>query len=279
MKGWFTKAIKGEAGQVMPLVLAMMALGSLVMVPLLNHAATTINTGKLVEEKTKGIYAAGAGVEDALWKIKNDTPDSLPYSYQLTGINGMTVDVVIDEIEAIAGEELGETGVHEDWLVSITSISYNAETEIYDYTMSLTNNGSGNIKIVKIMIIFPPLIEYVEGSTSGDITTDDPTVVGDYYTGVTLIWEMPTGAYPTIPIGETSEHCFQLSGPPDIEGVEGNGILEAHRDDIGTVWINESQPYTIIAQAKDSAGKVVASIRAGVWGGIDMSISCWQIIP
>jgi len=276
VKGWFTKAIKGEAGLVLPLVLAMMALGSLVMVPLLNHAATTVNTGKLFEEKTKGIYAAGAGVEDALWKIKNDTPASLPYSYQLVDINGMTVDVVIDEIEAIAGEELGETGGHEDWFQIDKVVTY--ESGIYSYNMAMSNNGSGNIKIVKIMILFPPLADYVDGSTSGDITTEDPAVSGSPAAGITLVWEN-SAPLPAIEPAATKEHLFQLSGPPGIEGIEGHGIVEASRDDIGTVWDSDSQPYSITAQAKDDSGNGVAGIRAGVWGGIDMSISCWQIMP
>ncbi|MFC1909403.1 hypothetical protein ACFLXD_06110 [Chloroflexota bacterium] len=279
MKKWLSEIRRGEAGIAIPIAMSMLLLGSLLIVPSLNYVSTNLKIGQMVEENLAGIYTADAGVEDALWRLKNDKPTSFPYSYQVSDINGMTVDVVIDEITTIAGEEVGDSGGHEDWLVSNTSINYNAETEIYDYTMSLTNDGSGNIKIVKILIILPPQLEYVEGSTSGDITTDDPTVVGDSNTGITLIWEMSPAQYPTIPIGTTSEHCFQLRGPPDIEGVEGNGIVEAHRDDIGTVWINESHPYSITAQAKDASDAVVATIRAGVWEGSQMDISCWQVNP
>ncbi|MFC1995060.1 hypothetical protein ACFLVK_01475, partial [Chloroflexota bacterium] len=98
-----------------------------------------------------------------------------------------------------------------------------------------------------------------------------------HYTSITLKWQMAPGGYPTIPEGETSEHCFQLSGPPDIEGVEGYGVVEANRDDVGTVWDSESQPLTITAQAKDAAETVVATIKAGVWQGEQLVISCWQL--
>ena len=277
MKKWLSEIRRGETGFVLPIVLAMLVVGSLMIVPSLNYISTCLKTGEMVEENVKGLYAAEAGVEDALWKLQNDIPASFPHSYQLTGINGMSVDVVIDSVSTLFDEEIVFQGDHTDWLIITKTISYNAG--IYYYTLSVTNNGEGNIKVEKILIDFPSDLEYVVDSIGGDITTDNPEVNGNSITGITLVWDIPV-PHPTIGEGETGNHTFQLSGPPDIDGVEGHGFVQATREDVGTVWDGDSYPYEITTEAKDTDGIVVATIRAGVWVGASQPcISCWQVNP
>ena len=261
---------------VLPSVLVLLALSSLLILPSLDYVSTNLSTTERFEKELKGLYAADVGVEDALWRLANDMPASFPYSYELADINGMTVDVAIDEVTDVAGEEMGSPGDHGDWMIIDKVVTY--DSGIYSYTMSITNNGSGNIKIEKILIDFPPELEYVDESTGGNITTDDPTVSGLPSSGITLIWEM-SSPLPTIPVDVTYGHSFQLSGPPDVSGVEGHGIIQVNRDDIGTVWDSDSHPFSIIAQAKDSSDNLVAAIRAGIWVGSQLKISCWQVNP
>ncbi len=273
MKEWLSRIRKEEAGLVLPAVLAMLSLGSLLIIPSLNYVATSLKTGEMVEENVEGLYAADAGIEDALWRIKNDKPASFPYSYQLSDVNGMSVDVVIDQPATIFGEETFPQEGHSDWLVITKSISYDAG--IYFYTLSITNNGEGNIKVEKILIDFPPYLEYVAGSTGGDITTVSPTVIGHSTTGIALVWDISV-PQPTVEEGATKDHAFQLNGPPDISGIEGHGFVQATRQDIGTVWDGDSHPYTITAQAKDATSTVVATIRVGVWEA-QLYITCWEV--
>jgi hypothetical protein len=275
MKNWLSKITRREEGVTLLIVLVMMTVGSLLIIPTLNFVSTSLNTGEVFETKMEALYAAEAGVEDALWKMANDEPAYFPYSYELTDINGMTVDVVIQKITTIAGIEIGVFGGHADWLVIGKSITYDAG--IYYYTISITNNGDGNIKIEKILIDFPPALEYVPGSTGGDFYNDDPTVIGDAGTGITIYWQFDP--YPTVPVGETRIHTFQLSGPPDVSGIIGHCCVEARRMDEGTVWDTDSRPYTVTAQAKDATDTVVATIRTGFWEGGITSITCWQINP
>ena len=150
MRNWLFKIGKGEDGQALTAVLALLVLGSLITVPSINYVSTSLKIGEKVEKNMVGLYAADAGVEDALWKIGDNVPSSFPFSYQLTGINGMTVDIVIDEVTTIAGEAMGESGIHEDYLGIIKLVTYDAG--IYDYSMSISNNGTGNVKIEKILI-------------------------------------------------------------------------------------------------------------------------------
>jgi len=271
--------IKRQDGAALPAVLAMFVVGSLLIVPSINYVATNLKASSTAGEEFKGILAADAGVEDALWKIKNDTPTEFPYEYQITDVNGLSVDINIDVIETVAGEPVGDVGNHDDRLSANTTVTYSDGT--YFYTLLLNSHHNKPIKIDMILIDFPPGVDYVYGSTSSNVTkppdADPNTVSGSPATGITLIW-INDEPQPSVPGWGTGYHCFELSGPPGIEGIEGHGIVEAHSEDIGTVWVNEYIPYTITAEAKDASEEVVATIRAGVWAGSDLGISCWQVI-
>ena len=280
MGKWLPKMRKGESGQALILALIMLALGSMFITPSLALAATTLKSGQMVEENMREIYAADAGTEDAMWRIINDPPASYPYSYEITGINGMSVSVVIEEVTSINGQTVEPPAGHVDWMEINKSIgeSCNNDDCIYYYTLSLTNTGNGNISIEMILIDLPPQLDYAAGSTGGNITTEDPTVTGTPASGITLVWEM-SAPWPTIPEGETRDHTFQLSGPPGVEGVEGHSFVQAKRGDVSTVCDADSHPLTITAQAKNAADEVVATIRMGVWEGGQLDVSCWQLNP
>ncbi len=186
----------------------------------------------------------------------------------------------------IAGEPIGPPGTQEDRLIVSSNVTYNAGAGNYDYTLLLTSDHNKPIKIVKMLVDFPPNVEYVTGSTSSNVTkpanADPTTISGSAETGVTLIWRN-SPPQPTVASYTTEYHLFKLSGPPGMEDalMESNGFVEALSNDVGTVWIGDFPPYSIVARAKDGSGSVLATIKAGVWGGdgVLASISCWQVIP
>lgn len=276
VKKWLSQIRRGEAGQVLPAVLAMTALGSFLIVPTLNYVSTSLKTGDMVEEELEGLYAAEAGMEDAIWRMANDPPPSYPYPYQLTDLNGLTVSVTIEEITTVSGKDVGATGNHDEYLIVEKAVTYADNT--YYYTLTMTNNGTGNVKIEMILIDFPPGIDYIEGSTGGDLYVSDPVVIGDSSTGITVYWEyLPP--YPTIPEASFKVHTFELSGEEGIEDVEGHCCVRATRQDVGTVWDVESKPYSILSEAKDADEAVVASVKVGLWEGFTLDITCWQVNP
>ncbi len=278
--------IKQQDGIAFPAVLVMFAVGSLIIVPSIRYVATNVNFGIKGAEEFKAILAADAGIEDALWKIQNDTPDPLPYSYQLTGINGFTVDVEIDEVAMIAGEVVGKLGTQEDRLLLVGgNVTYNDIEGNYDYYLILQTTDITTVKIDKIMIVFPPGVGYVAGSTSSNVTQPpdaDPAISGTHFTGEILTWDNSADP-PKMEKNVTEYHLIKLSGPPGLEDLimESLGFVEGQSGDVGTVWINDLIPYTITAEASAGPGDVVATIRAGacVDGGTTISIDCWQIIP
>jgi hypothetical protein len=273
------KVIKRQDGVALPAVLAMLVIGGFLIVPSINYVVTNLKAGSMAEEEFKAILAADCGVEDALWKIKNDTPSEFPHSYTIADVNGLSVDITIDQLDTIASEPVGNSGSHSDRLLVSENVTY--DDGIYYYKLILTSNHNKPIKIDMILIDFPPNVDYVSGSTISNVTkppdADPNTISGTPTTGITLVW-INDEPQPAVSSHETENHTFELSGPPGIEGVEGHGFVEAHSDDIGTVWVSEVIPYSITAEAKDASEEVVATIRAGVWSGTDLDISCWQVI-
>lgn len=254
----------------------MLALGSLVTVPFLSFVTTNIRVERNVDKKVVGLYTAEAGIEDGLWKIKYTNLPPLPYTYTLTGINGMSVTVTIKQVTTIAGEPVGASGPHEGWLKIEKSVSYNSG--IYYYTMSLDDAGGGNTKVDKILVDFPPGFTYVSGSTSGDFASGNNSlsIYGSPDAGITLVWNLPS-PYPSIP-SPKGYHRFNLSGAAGLEGAEGHSFVRATREDIGTVWDSDSRPYSITAQSKDAANAVMATIEAGTWSGSSfLEIASWQV--
>lgn len=294
MKKRLIKAIKGECGQALPTVLILLALGGMLIVPCLDYAATSLNSGKIVEKNVNGLYAADTGVEHALWKLNNSPPASYPYSYVLPEtVNGLSVNVLIEQVTTLWGIVVGGSGGHADWMVVEGSMVYNEGLGVYIYTITITNQDNSNIKLKEIMVRLPPDFEYIAETTSSDFTTFDPTtydsilqITGDLDTGMVLDWVFPSPR-PNIPGAPDPNHgiytvvtqTFQLNGPLGYSGDDDYVWVVAERSDIGCV--GEANAYKITAQAKDG-GTVVMTVRAGALKDVGMnvlSVSCWEINP
>jgi hypothetical protein len=106
---------KDERGQVLIIALVFMLLGSLIVTPLLSHMSTGLKTEKEVYEKRMDeLYAADAGVEDALCQLQQTTPDpnKVPTTagqaktygygtaYPLVDVNGRHVTVEIHMLDS-----------------------------------------------------------------------------------------------------------------------------------------------------------------------------------
>jgi hypothetical protein len=188
----------------------------------------------------------------------------------------MTVDITLAEVTTVAGKDVGTSGVHDDSLNIAKTVAYN--DGIYTYTMTFTNSGEGNVKVEMILVDLPARVDYVAGSTIGDLYNGDPVVAGDSGGGITIYWDF-IPPQPNIPEGGTREHIFQLSGPAGVAGVEGHACIRASRQDVGTVWDVDSSPYSLTAQARDASNEVIASVRVGLWEGGQISIGGWDISP
>jgi len=106
MKTIVKKLIRDEKGQVMVLVLILLIVGGLIVAPLLAYMGTGLIAGGVYEKRMAELYAADAGVEDAVWKIQHNE-GSLPcspghsWSYNITDVNGKKVEYTITYVDAL----------------------------------------------------------------------------------------------------------------------------------------------------------------------------------
>jgi len=104
-------AVKGlardEKGAAMILVLLLLLIGGLITAPLLAFTGNGVLNGEVYEDRTAEVYAADAGVEDALWRIQHGDvvlcPGNPSYGYPIPDSNGKTVNVTITSVTDFQG--------------------------------------------------------------------------------------------------------------------------------------------------------------------------------
>ncbi|MEW6033811.1 MAG: hypothetical protein AB1603_03030 [Chloroflexota bacterium] len=260
------------------MALALMVLGGLMVIPYLEYTSTGLGADRIVEQKAIVFYAADAGIEHALWKLKNDPPASYPYSYELTDLNGMSVAILIEELTTVYGVVLGSPGVHSDYLTVDRSMAYDPGLGTYVYTVTVSNESPSTIHIDALLVKPPVSFGYVSFSTGGDLTASDPEVKGEAATGVTLLWDFQT-PLPSIRGASSAVHTFQLSGPPDYSGNSGNVWVVANPEDIGTV--GDAGALRITANVRRGSTQV-GIVRAGALtdsGTGTVLLTSWEVDP
>jgi len=186
MKKALKKLVKEEGGQVFLLTLALLIVGGLVLTPLLNYMSTGLNAGSLFKEATDELYAADAGVEDAIWQIQQgenstivdtttaeaygvtfyglppysvdhdgdpETPDitSTSGTYSIADVNGKTVEITLQYIDGTV------------WQVFSTATSSNGSSTTVEV---LTNDITGDYTGILNNVITSPNGYTVQGGQS-----------------------------------------------------------------------------------------------------------------
>jgi len=101
MKTTLKRLITDERGKVLVLVLVLLVVGGLVMSPLLGLMGTGLASGHTYEKKASELYAADAGVEQAIWHLQQGGGIDEPLTLSL---NGKPVVVEIAEVPTGCGE-------------------------------------------------------------------------------------------------------------------------------------------------------------------------------
>ena len=157
MKSMLNKSIiKDEKGQAFILVLILLLVGGLIIAPLLDYMSTGLKVGQMHEEKMEELYAADAGVEDALWNINTGSasvPEAgdAPWVYDIAKVNGKDVNVTIAyvdtrtyKITSVATSNNGEGTTIESY-VSIETIWDNAIASKNDIRLTFGTRVIGDI--------------------------------------------------------------------------------------------------------------------------------------
>ncbi|MCJ7670074.1 MAG: hypothetical protein MUO61_06120, partial [Dehalococcoidia bacterium] len=104
------RLIRDEKGQAMVLALVLLLVGGLIVASLLSYMGTGLLTGRVYERRTAELYAADAGVEDAVWKIQHGDVSLCPgdptHSYNISDVNNKSVEVTITSVYGVGNVTL-----------------------------------------------------------------------------------------------------------------------------------------------------------------------------
>ncbi|MFQ5875173.1 MAG: hypothetical protein ACE5JL_15435, partial [Dehalococcoidia bacterium] len=174
--------VRGEGGATaIFLLLAFMVLA----VPIAQGAIVTAGqlsrNSRVYDDRLTAFYAAGAGVEAALWEVLNDPSfgDGLtcadPSTIFPVEINGQIVTVTITRL--CSGEPLQGQSIIVTKTVDLPTAGVGDPTT-FSYTITIKNEGTGVVEINQVYDYLPPGLTYIAGSTTG-LTTTEPTITSN----------------------------------------------------------------------------------------------------
>lgn len=160
MKTITNKLARCEKGYALLLVLILLSVGTLVITPFLSFMSTGLVVGQVHEKQTHELYAADAGVEDAIWEIKASAAGlpgvgDDPWEYSIADVNGKQVNVVIEymddltyKITSTASSDTGSSTTIESYVI-ILDFSFlldNAISSLGDVTIRPGTTVVGNVQ-------------------------------------------------------------------------------------------------------------------------------------
>ena len=240
----------------MVVALILLVVSGLIVAPLLSHMGTGLVTGEVYGTRTAELYAADAGVEDAIWSISNqsippglwqesgDQPGWWIYEYpEPLIVNGKSVDVTVyrKDLDPTCGQELIyrilATAVTDDGggTAAITGTQIEAYvTGVYDDLSGFLDNAitsndnvtirpgstvSGNISLPPDGELDPSDFDPENGEVNREelIWPSAKDFVDFYWPGVEHLDPYPDGYVVNIPFGTTETNPYVI-GPLSAEG-------------------------------------------------------------
>ena len=294
MARFLKQLLSSEKGQALPIVLALLAIGGLTIAVSLNYASTGLKGTRITGERTKGLYAADAGVEYAVWRlIKGLGPaengvESISLAENISQM-GVSIET---ENKGIYTFYLGELIYHKppqvnvDWLEvsgNITEVS----SGVYQYTVNvtLTDAGPNNLGLEAVGARLPIGYYYqaLSADIDGNLSRDEPTTnTTDVHGAYMVNWvfsDNPMLKLPP-PAGDipTRTQTFLITGTGSTSGHY--ACAEGDPNSVGQVGEITGTRYRITATAaRPEDGKTTAEIVADVIIRDDgtINIASWQI--
>lgn len=274
--------ISSEKGQILPLVLALLVFGGLVIAPSLSYAATSLNSSRMLEERMNGVYAADAGVEDALWCLRNGISPSEQLS---ENINQMQVAIQTEEkgTYTLYLGELIQPGEHNNYLDVDGEMIWDEEAEAYKYTITVIWQPESGVPVIHLRGIgarLPIGYSYQSGAAAGfvdNLSADEPDETVDSVGAYLLDWEFGTPEPSVSQSNPVQTQTFYITGEGSQEG--DYVWVVASREDIGAIGEITGTSYGITATAtRPGDGKTTAKIVADVMIAETTYVLSWQIL-
>ncbi|MFC2035967.1 hypothetical protein ACFLUJ_07615 [Chloroflexota bacterium] len=279
--------LSSQNGQALPIVLALLAIGGLTIATNLNYATTGLIGSRIVEEKIEGIYAAGAGVEHALWSLGRDEEPPVQLS---ENISGMEVGIQKEDLGTFT-MYLGELTVPnaQYWKLNVSGNISWVEDNRYKYVITVTSTANQTIYLEEVGARIPIGYNYEDNSTtrSDNVTVPNPpppynpVITQDEQEAKLLNWTWKNWHSNLRPnfanAGDVYTQTFYVTGTGSVGGahawVEGDPAI------IGVVGEITGTRYRITATAtRPENGRTTAEITAGIIVSEGTStIMSWQI--
>ena len=267
LKKTLTHLRKGESGQgALAIVVILLMLGAIILTPLLVFMSTGIKAGGVYESKLQEFYAADAGVEDGLWRIKNDKLSgydeyafSTSYTYDLPAeINNENVTVNITNVwipsnvappNPAVAESIIENGT---LIVTGKVISYTGGQRGYEIKISYYNRSSDDpsgtsLRIATIGAWLSGGFNYTSGS--GNLSSYTSSCV-PYCGGQAITWNMNNQTFKLstgYPLVRTFN--FNFTGPASQNPNAVSWITTTGVSAIPYSWDADTKPYRIESTA------------------------------
>ena len=192
MKVAVKRLARNQKGQAMILAVILLLVGGLVVSSLLSYMGTGITTGVAYEARTAELYAADAGVEDAVWKIQSGEVALCPNqstNYTIDDVNGKNVTVTITYVINTTGNKT----ITLTYKIESTATGDSGETKIEAYVDAtmVTANYSG----IMDNVVTSPCDYELGGPTQVDPEEGEEHGPEANYTGDWPTPEMFSGMY------------------------------------------------------------------------------------
>lgn len=244
------RMLKNEAGQALTIALVLLALGGLLVVPVLSLTSTNLNANRQINIANQELYAADAGVENVMWRIMYEQGFKLPTDiagkegcspFTLNGRN------VVTNISTVTGQEnvykITSTATSSNGHSTKIQCYINAGSKysfLFDY--AVVSAGQATIKPGSVItgdVVYSGTIDN-KGTISGKQVKDTTlptrwpteTELNDFYKVTTLpLWtasSIDVKNYLSTGIGP-----FRREGDLTVDNSGASGILKIN----GTIYV------------------------------------------
>jgi hypothetical protein len=277
--GLLAKGTNREKGQALVLVLVVLLLGSVVVTPLLTMSAGGLLTSRVYEARSHALYAADAGVEDAVWQIKYDHlaerfidpaysafDFNTTWGYDLpTPVNTENVSVTIQNLWmptniGIPAESTARAIIQAEKLI-VTGASP-VETS-FKIQVTYYPEPEEDLKIESIGVWLPPGFTYSQGSSNLEEDSQEGyysvPMVSDYAGGHSIVWSFAAVPFTDFPFVQPMQtpmftevsfsYTSQQTGrkPEAVAWVTTSGV-----EDIPYSWDSDVRVFKILAVSGDT---------------------------
>jgi hypothetical protein len=236
-----------EQGQAMLMALLVLTVGALLITPVLSYGSTGVKAAAIYKRLTAELYAADAGVEYTMWQLQKGLLEEIlqevPFGSSIALAPITVGNLPVTRSVKLLTEMLPviiNTASHYDWLqVSSDTVDNGGGSLTFTVTAARgPESNPKNMKIVEIGAWLPENFSYVSGSTSGDITTANPSSI----IGNNIIWTINKYL-----LEQPAHHSFLVQG----SGVFGASYswVKILSSDIGAVY--SCYGYNIVSIAND----------------------------